>query len=54
MPHKFDVKCAITTLVTGVLTNSQIPNLHANLGSILIIRKRDKDDSAMGKIIKLF
>jgi hypothetical protein len=44
----------ITTLVTGVLTNSQIPNLHANLESILKIRKGDKEDSAIGKLIKLF
>jgi hypothetical protein len=47
-------KALITTLVTGVITNSQIPNLRANLESILIIRIRDKEDSAIGKIIKLF
>jgi hypothetical protein len=44
----------ITTLVTGVITKSQIPNFHANLKSILIIRKRDKENSAIGKIVQLF
>jgi hypothetical protein len=44
----------ITKLVTGVITNSQISNIHANLETISVVRKRDEEDSAIGKIIKLF
>jgi hypothetical protein len=47
-------KSVITTLVTGVVTNSQTTNLYTNLETIYVVRKRGEEDTAIGKIIKLF
>jgi hypothetical protein len=41
-------KYVSTTLVTGVITNSQTPNLDTNLETIFVVRKRDEEDSEIG------
>jgi hypothetical protein len=53
-PYGMAAKSVITTLVTGVITNSQTPNLYTNLETIYVVRKRGEEDTEIGKKIKLF
>jgi hypothetical protein len=43
------ITAVITTLVTGLRANGQIPNLNAHLKTIFVVRKRDKENFAKRK-----
>jgi hypothetical protein len=45
-------KSMITTLDTVVIR--RIPKIHAHVDTIFVLRERNKYDSAIGKLIKLF